>query len=114
VIAVARVLFRPWRLARFFVSYVWDLVRANALVGWEVLTPTHYARPGIVACPIRELTDVELVILSNLISFTPGTLTLEISDDRTTVYVHALHIGTPDDVRANVRRLEGRLLWVLR
>ena len=109
-----RVLLRPWRLVRFLLSYLWDLIRANALVAWEVMTPTHYARPGVVACPVRTRSDLEVVLLANLISFTPGTLMLEISEDRATVYVHALHIRTADDVRANVRRLEERLLWVLR
>jgi len=109
-----KVLARPWRTGWFIVRYLWDLVRANAVVAWEIVTPAHGVRPGIVACPTRAQTDLELIVLANLISFTPGTLTLEVADDRSTVWVHALHIGSPDEVRAQVRRLEDRLLWVLR
>jgi multicomponent Na+:H+ antiporter subunit E len=109
-----RVLGRPWRLVPFLVVYVWDLVRANAMVAWEIVTPRHYLRPGIVACPTGVETELELMSLANLISFTPGTLTLEVSEDRSVVYVHALHIASSDEVRARVRRLEERLLWLLR
>jgi multicomponent Na+:H+ antiporter subunit E len=109
-----RVLGRPWRLAPFLAMYVWDLICANATVAWEIVTPTHYLRPGIVACPTVVETEIELMSLANLISFTPGTLTLEVSEDRSTVYVHALHIASPGEVRTRVRRLEERLLWLLR
>jgi multicomponent Na+:H+ antiporter subunit E len=114
VSAGRNVVLRPWRLAWFLAIYVWNLVRANAVVAWEIVTPTHTIRPGIVVCPTRARTDLELAMLANLISFTPGTLTLEVADDRSMVYVHALHIDTPDGVREDIRRLEDRLLWVLR
>jgi multicomponent Na+:H+ antiporter subunit E len=104
----------PWRMVWFLAVYVWDLIKANAVVAWEVVTPTHAIRPGIVACPVRGSSDLELTIVANLISFTPGTLALEVSDDRSTIYVHALHISTPDDVRAHVRRLQERLRWMCR
>ncbi|GIU97888.1 MAG: hypothetical protein KatS3mg013_1691 [Actinomycetota bacterium] len=109
-----RVLTHPWRLVGFLALYLWDLARANAIVAWEVVTPTHYIRPGIVACPVRAETDAELTVLANLVSFTPGTLVVEVTEDRTTMYVHALHIREPDDVRASVRRLEDRLRWLRR
>jgi multicomponent Na+:H+ antiporter subunit E len=109
-----RALSRPWRLAWFVALYVADLARANAVVAWEVVTPSMSMRPGIVACPVRSATDAELTVLANLVSFTPGTLALEVAADRSVMYVHALHIGEPDDVRAAVRRLEDRLRWISR
>lgn len=111
---VLRIVSRPWRAAWFVVMYVWDLMVANAIVAWEVVTPTHYIRPGIVRVPIRARGAFEVTILANLISFTPGTLTLEVDEEGSALYVHALHITTPDRVREQVARLERRLLWVVR
>jgi multicomponent Na+:H+ antiporter subunit E len=109
-----RIALRPWRVLVFLVLYLWDLILANAIVAWEIMTPNHQMSPGIVACPTRSRSDMEVMMLANLISFTPGTLTLEVSEDRSMIYVHALHISTPDGIRERVRRLEDRLLWVVR
>ena len=60
----------------------------------------------------RSETDTE--VLANLISFTPGTLTIAVDEERSDLFVHALHIGRPERVREQVERLERRLLWVVR
>lgn len=102
-------------LTLWFLAWLgWELLKANALVTFEVLTPRHYMRPGIIGVPIRSTRDIEITWLANVISLIPGTLSLEVSDDRATLYVHALHISTPDDLRAYVHRLENRILRLLR
>jgi multicomponent Na+:H+ antiporter subunit E len=49
-----------------------------------------------------------LLVLANFITLTPGTLSLDVSADRSTLYVHAMHIDSADQFRAelyeNVRR----------
>jgi multicomponent Na+:H+ antiporter subunit E len=78
------------------------------------VTPTHSIRPGIVRVPVTVRGELELTVLANLISFTPGTLTLEVDEERSLLYVHALHMDSPDQVREQVARLERRLLRVVR
>lgn len=107
----------PLRIARavsFIVFFVWELVAANAVVAWEVVTPHHYMRPAIVALPLRAKTDLEILLLSNLITLTPGTLTVEVSKDRSILYVHVLHLVTPQHMRTHLGRMEQRLLRVMR
>ncbi|HVL81069.1 MAG TPA: Na+/H+ antiporter subunit E [Actinomycetota bacterium] len=106
----------PIRLVKavpFLVWFLWELIVANAMVAWEVLTPTHYMRPGIIRCPVSG-NDTEVTLLANLISLTPGTISLEIAADRSAIFVHALHLRTPDHLRETVANYERRLLWVLR
>lgn len=112
--AFRALLHRPWRLFWLIALYSWDLLIANAVVAWEVVTPRHYVRPGIVRVPLVATSDFEIALLANMVSFTPGTLTLEVTEDRTALYVHVLHMDSPEDVRRQVSRLEGRLLRVLR
>jgi multicomponent Na+:H+ antiporter subunit E len=38
-----------------------------------------------------------------LITLTPGTLVVDISDDNKTLYIHALHMPEADDAVASIR-----------
>lgn len=109
-----RVALHPWRPAWVAAIYLWDLVAASAVVAWEIVTPTHAIRPGIVRVPLQARTDFEIALLSNMVSFTPGTLALGIERGRSALWVHALHMRTPEDVREQVKRLEARILWMVR
>lgn len=109
-----RVARRPRRLAWLAVIYLWDLVAASAVVAWEIVTPAHSVHPGIVRVPLEARTDLEIALLSNMVSFTPGTLILGVERGRAAIYVHALHMRSPEDVREQVRRLEARILGLVR
>lgn len=99
-------------LALFFFS---ELIIANARVAYEVLTPRHNMRPGVIAVPLDAETNAEITLLCNLISLTPGTLSLDVSADRRVLYVHAMYIDDPDEVRRKLKDgFERRLLEVMR
>ncbi len=98
----------------FLLFFVWALVAANAVVAWEVVTPRYNMRPGIVRVPLRARTNLEVTLLANFISLTPGMLSLEVAEDRSALFVHALHVKSPDHLRRDVHRLEAQLLRVLR
>ena len=52
------------------------------------------------------------MLLANVISLTPGTLSLDVSEDRKTLYIHAMYASDPEAVREEIREgLEKRLLW---
>jgi multicomponent Na+:H+ antiporter subunit E len=103
------------RLLRFVGYYLWELLKSNAIIAYDVLTPTHYMRPGVIGIPIEAETDLEITALANLITMTPGTLSLDISPDRKTLYVHAMYIKDPDQLRADIKEnLERRVLALLR
>ncbi len=104
----------PLRLVRFALWFLWELLQANVLVAIEVVTPRHRMRPGIVAVPTRCSSMLETTLLANLISLTPGTLTLDLSEDHSILYVHALHLKTPDALRTSIRRFEDELFRVTR
>lgn len=98
---------RRLRLALgFAVFYLWELVLANLRVAYDVVTRTHHMRPGILAIPLDARTDAEITLFANLITLTPGTLSLDVSPDRRTLYIHAMYI---DDVALFRRRLKEQL-----
>jgi multicomponent Na+:H+ antiporter subunit E len=99
--------FRPVAAVRFLGYFLWKLLEANAIVAWEVITPSNAGvKEGIVAVPVTGASDAVVSILANAISLTPGTLTLEVERDPTVLYIHVLHLDTADKARRDVLRLE--------
>lgn len=101
-----RVPVRVLLMARFGLEFLWALVRASAVVAWEVVTPGSTIREGIVAVPLRTTSPGLMTLLANSVSLTPGTLTLEVRRDPPTLYVHVLHLHSVEDVREDIHRLE--------
>lgn len=103
------------RIIAFLFYYIFELIRSNLIVAWDIVTPTHHMRPGVVAIPLDAKSDVEITALANLITMTPGTLSLDISDDRKVLYVHAMYIDDVDKLRRETKEsLERRVLNILR
>ncbi len=106
---------KPNDVLGFVAYYAWELFHSNFTVAFDILTPTHHMRPGIVAVPLDAKTDFEITLLANLITMTPGTLSLDLSDDRKTLYVHAMYITDPEKIRHSIKHdLERRVLAVFR
>jgi len=103
------------RLVGFAIYYLVEVVRANLRVAYDVATPGHQIRPGIVAIPLEARTDTEITLLANLISMTPGSLSVDVSDDRSVLYVHSMYMADPDAFRAAIKDdFERRVLELLR
>jgi multicomponent Na+:H+ antiporter subunit E len=103
------------RVPAFALFFLWELVKANLAVTATVLAPRRNLRPGIVAVPLEARTDGEITLLANLITLTPGSLTLDVSTDRRVLYVHTLHLDDADGLRRDIKEgFERRLLEVTR
>ena len=92
-----------------------EIVVATLRVAWEVVTPQRLRHPGIVAVPLDVTTDTEITLLANLVTLTPGTLSLDLSEDRRTLFVHAMFGDDPERVRHEIKHgFERRILGLLR
>jgi multicomponent Na+:H+ antiporter subunit E len=78
------------RLMGLIVFFTKELIIANFRVAYDVVTPITYMRPCIVALPLDAKTDLEITILACMISLTPGTLSLSLSEDKSLLFVHAI------------------------
>lgn len=103
------------RVVTFFFYFLYQLFKANIQVAYDVVTPTFYMKPGIVKVPLDASSDLEITLLANFISLTPGTLSLDVSDDRKVLYVHAMYIEDKDEFIYEIKNgFERRLLQILR
>lgn len=99
-------------LAGFF---VWELILASVRVAYDVVTPTHHMAPAVVGIPLDARTDIEITTLATLVSLTPGTLSLDVSDDRKTLFIHAMYVHDRDRLVRSIKDgFERRVLEVLR
>ncbi|MDS7596498.1 Na+/H+ antiporter subunit E [Agrobacterium tumefaciens] len=78
-----------------------------ALSAWKVavmvVRPKLDVKPGIFAYPLTVTSDFEITLLANLITLTPGTLSVDVSADRKTLYVHAIDCGDIEATRNDIR-----------
>lgn len=95
--------------------FIKELVISTLRVAYDVVTRTHHMRPAILGIPLDATTDAEITLLACLISLTPGTLTLDVSADRKTLFVHAMFVHDYERARAAIKTgLERRILGLMR
>lgn len=103
------------KTARLIGYFLMELMLSNLRVLWDVVTPGHISRPGIVGVPLRAKSEMEILLVANLISLTPGTLSIDLSEDRRTLYVHVMFLDDPDRFRQSITDgVERRVLEVMR
>lgn len=104
----------PAGMVRFIVHYIGMVFVSNAKVAWEVVTPSNeLIREAIVACPLKSDSIPVALLVANAVTFTPGTLSLELAGAPTTLYVHVLQFTDAESVRASVSRLEDLALGAI-
>jgi multicomponent Na+:H+ antiporter subunit E len=103
------------KTARLLAYFLVELVRSNLRVLWDVVTPGHISRPGIVGIPLSAQSDLEILLVANLISLTPGTLSIDLAEDRRTLFVHVMFLDDPEAFRKGIQNgLERLVLEVTR
>ncbi|MFC6999707.1 Na+/H+ antiporter subunit E [Rufibacter roseus] len=106
---------RGFLIISFIFYFLYELVKANLQVAYDVITPKFYMKPGIIRVPLTAKSDLEITLLANLISLTPGTLSLDVSDDRKVLYVHAMYVKDKESFIESIKNgFEKRLLEILR
>lgn len=103
------------KIIGFLVFFFKELIKANVQVAYDVVTPRFYMTPAIVKVPLDVKTDLEITLLANLITLTPGTLALDISDDRKVMYVHGMFVKDRESFIHSIKSgFERRLLEIMR
>lgn len=106
---------RTRRIFALFLLFLVELVKSAWRVAVLVLKPRMDLKPGIFAYPLKVESDFEITLLANLITLTPGTLSVDVSEDRSTLYVHAIDCSDPEAARADIATgFEAKILEAFR
>ncbi len=90
------------RIASLAWLFFVELAKSAWKVALMVVSPRLDIKPGIFAFPLTVTRDFEITLLANLITLTPGTLSVDVSDDKKTLYVHAIDCADPDGARRDI------------
>jgi multicomponent Na+:H+ antiporter subunit E len=90
---------------RLVIGFLRELTLANVQLARDILSPVPPFVPGFVAFDVKDLPPTETVALANLVSLTPGTLSVDLDDDGYTLYVHTLYAQDPEETRRGIRKL---------
>ena len=86
----------PLTLLRFVGVVLWDILVANLTVARLILGQPGQLRPAFFEVPLDLKGEIGISLLANTISLTPGTVSLELSSDHSSLQVHALDAPDPD------------------
>lgn len=89
-----------------FLYFLKDFIVANIRVAIDILSPNYRMEPTLLTLPLDVRSDLEITLLSTMISLTPGTLSIDLSPDRKLLYMHALYIPAAgvDALKQEIKR----------
>lgn len=102
---------RVWYWAKLIVMFHYELIVSSLEVLKDIFTPVHLSNPAIIDMPLDVKTDTGILLVTNLISLTPGTLSIDVSEDRKTLTLHVMFADDPDAVRRSLK--DGMERWVI-
>ena len=85
---------KPLKMIAFLGLLLIDIIVSSIVVAKQVLGAPERLQPGFIIIPLDLKEALPITILASTISLTPGTVSIEVSEDRTTLYVHALHVDS--------------------
>lgn len=86
------------RIISLLVLFLYELVVSALKVAMIVIRPdlNKVVQPAIIAYPLTVKSEAEITLLANMITLTPGTLSIDVSADKSVLYIHALTLEDRD------------------
>jgi len=103
-----------WEAIKLFIIFVKEMIVANIQIAYIIISPPMNIKPGLIEYPLDIKNEGAIVLLANMISLTPGTLSVDIATDRKHLYVHAMVMETPDQLKQQIKHtFERRIMKML-
>jgi multicomponent Na+:H+ antiporter subunit E len=96
-------------IPEFIVFYLFKLVQSNFYMAYIILSPKMKTHPGFIGFPLTFNSSAGLLLFSNLISMTPGTLSEDISDDRKMMQIHVLFQEDEQKIISEIENIQKRI-----
>lgn len=104
----------PFRVVGFWLWYLKEFLISNMAVLKDIVTPAHDSTPGIARYECRSLTEGYYTLFAALVTVTPGTLVVgaaeTTADGVRVMHVHGMYNESADELRADLRDMEERML----
>jgi multicomponent Na+:H+ antiporter subunit E len=84
----------------FALFYVKEVITANLYIAVDIMRPESAASPGFIELPLGPMSNMQILLLTNLVTMTPGTLSFDLSHDCKRLLIHVMYLrGRPDEIR---------------
>ena len=93
----------------FLVFYILKVFQANFELAFHILSPRLKMQPGIVKIPVTLTHPQAILLLANMITMTPGSLTMDLSEDKRYIYVHFLFLLDEEKKLREIKNLENKI-----
>lgn len=102
------------KIIAFIFYFLKEMIKANIQVAYDVITPKYFFKPGIVRFPLKATSDLEINLISMFISLTPGTILLDVSEDKKWIFIHVMYLESKEKFITQMKYSEGRILEIVR
>lgn len=102
------------KIIGFVFYFLYEMIVANLQVAYDVITPKYFFKPGIVRFPLKATSDLEINLISMFISLTPGTILLDLSDDKKSIFIHVMYLDSREKFISRMQYSERRILEIVR
>lgn len=102
-LTLARLPRRVVAIASLAAFFLWELILSNLRVALLVLRPRGEIQTAILDVPVSVGSERELALLADLVTLTPGTLTIDAAPDGSSLRIHVLSSTDPEQVRVDIQ-----------
>lgn len=103
------ILKRSYYILDFAMFYILQLVKSNFIIAYDILSPKMNINPGFINVPLTLKSEFGLLLFCNLLTMTPGTLTIDITENRKFILVHVLYRGTDDELLTEIHKIQDKI-----
>lgn len=107
-----RLIKKPFQFTCLALFFLKKLVEANFFIAKDLLTPGLLIHPDYINVKLMLNRDYQILLLANLISMTPGSLSVDVAPDRREILVHSMYasdkskvIQEIDEFQIKIKRL---------
>jgi len=99
-------------IIEFIGFYIIKLVQANLFIAYDIITPIMITKPAFLNIPVEIKSDFGLLLFSNLLSMTPGSLCVDLSEDKKEMKVHILYHESEEDMKNEIAKIQNRIIRI--
>jgi multicomponent Na+:H+ antiporter subunit E len=100
-------------IPEFAVFYLTKLLHSNFQMAYVILSPTMKINAGFIEYPIKIKSSAGLLLLCNLISMTPGTLSADVDANKEVLLVHVLSNSSRETILQEIDNIERRIVRLI-
>lgn len=93
----------------FLMFYLRKLVQSNLYIAYDILSPKMHDTPALIHVPLHIKSNFGLLLFTNLLSMTPGTLSIDITADKKFLCVHVLYNDKELETKKEIAEIEAKI-----